>query len=255
MNNGGFLKDFLDEHYVRYHTREFIPQDPICIPHQFSKTQDIEISSFWVAMLAWGQRGTIIKKGRELMRIMDNSPHDFVLNCSEKDLKSLMNFKHRTFNSTDSLYFVDFFKRFYQTFSSLEEAFLPLEGKFTEMRSSLSCFHQLFFDSDHAPIRTRKHVATPDRNSACKRMNMFLRWMVRKDPKGIDFGIWKKIKPKDLICPCDVHVIRTARRLGLVKRKQNDWKMAIELTAKLKNFDPDDPVKYDFALFGLSVLN
>ena len=255
MKNAGFLKEFLDEQYLRYNTRDFIPQDPICIPHQFSKIQDIEISGFWVAMLAWGQRKTIINKGKELMHIMDNSPHDFIMNCSEKDLKSMMNFKHRTFNSTDSLYFVDFFKRFYKEHSSLEEAFLPVGGKFTDMRLSLSCFHQRFFDSDHAPGRTRKHVATPARNSACKRINMFLRWMVRKDSNGVDFGIWKKIRPRDLICPCDLHVQRTARRLGLVTRKQNDWKMALELTEKLRIFDPEDPVKYDFALFGLSVLN
>ena len=255
MKNGGSLKDFLDQQYVRYNTRDFIPQDPICIPHQFSKIQDIEISGFWIAMLAWGQRGTIIKKGKELMHIMDNSPHDFVLNCSEQDLKCLMDFKHRTFNSTDSLYFVDFFKRFYKSHNSLEEAFLPMDEKFRDMRSSLSCFHQRFFDSGHAPFRTRKHVATPARKSACKRLNMFLRWMVRNDTIGVDFGIWKNIKPKDLICPCDVHVERTARRLGLVKRKQNDWKMAIELTDELRLLDPEDPVKYDFALFGLSVLN
>ena len=249
------LKQFLDDHCQKYNNSDFIVNDPISIPHRFSKLQDIEISGFWIAMLAWGQRKTIINKGVELMDLMDHAPHDYVLGCTDSDLQRLTAFKHRTFNSTDSLYFVDFFKRYYQLHDSLEEAFLDEQGNFTNMQSSIKGFHERFFHSEHAPRRTRKHVATPERNSACKRINMFLRWMVRKDDSGVDFGIWNRISPKDLICPCDVHVERTARRLGLVDRKQTDWKMALELTENLKQFDPEDPVKYDFALFGLSVMD
>ena len=249
------LKTFLDQNYRRYNNPEFIPLDPICIPHRFSKKQDIEISGFWIAMLAWGQRKTIINKGSELMHAMDHAPHDFVLNCADRDLRKMMQFKHRTFNGTDALYFVEFFRRFYRKHSSLEQAFVPEGRKFQGMKEVLSNFHKLFFDSEFAPNRTRKHVATPDRNSACKRINMFLRWMVRNDQHGVDFGLWEKIKPQDLICPCDVHVERTARRLGLVHRKQADWKMAVELTENLKQLDPEDPVKYDFALFGMSIMD
>jgi len=246
------LKTFLDKSYRCYNNPDFIPGDPICIPHRFTKKQDIEISAFWIAMLSWGQRKTIISKGSELMHFMDHAPYDFVLSCSDKELRKMMLFKHRTFNGTDALYFVEFFKRFYQQYTSLEQAFIPDGLKFNGMREVLSNFHHLFFDSEFVPHRTRKHVATPDRNSACKRINMFLRWMVRNDRCGVDFGLWKKIKPQHLICPCDVHVERTARRLGLVHRKQADWKMAVELTENLKQLDPEDPVKYDFALFGLS---
>jgi uncharacterized protein (TIGR02757 family) len=252
MKEHGSLKQFLDQQCQKYNTPEFIPQDPISIPRRFSKLQDIEISGFWIAMLSWGQRKTIINKGDELMTIMDNAPYEFVMGCSDSDLKRLSRFKHRTFNSTDSLYFVDFFKRFYQQQSSLENAFLTDQGAFADVRASISSFHQQFFNVDYAPQRTRKHVATPDRNSACKRINMFLRWMVRKDHQGVDFGLWEVLRPRDLICPCDVHVERTARQLGLVTRKQSDWKMAVELTTNLRLLDPDDPVKYDFALFGLS---
>jgi len=246
------LKEFLDQLYLKHNNRSFIPFDPISIPHRFTRKQDIEISGFWVAMLAWGQRKTIINKGTELMALMDNAPYEFILGHSEHDLKRLTNFKHRTFNSTDTLYFVDFFKRYYRNHHSLEEAFLLAGGSFDEMKKAISRFHQTFFDADYAPVRTRKHVATPERNSACKRINMFLRWMVRKDSNGVDFGLWEGISTSELICPCDLHVERTARSLGLITRKQTDWKMAEELTRNLRKFDPDDPVKYDFALFGLS---
>ena len=252
---GPELKTFLDTNYLRYNNPEFIPGDPISIPHRFTRLQDIEISGFWIAMLAWGQRKTIINKGVELMHIMDHAPYDFVRTCSDRELRKMTTFKHRTFNGTDALYFVEFFRRFYGEHKSLEEAFLPKGQKFIGMKEVLSNFHRFFFNSEFAPARTRKHVATPERNSACKRINMFLRWMVRKDRYGVDFGLWQRIKPKDLICPCDLHVERTARSLGLVKRKQTDWKMAVELTEHLKKFDPTDPVKYDFALFGLSSMH
>ncbi len=244
------LKPLLEQKFREYNRLEFIEQDPISIPHRFNKLQDIEISGFWVAMLAWGQRKTIINKGLELMELMDNAPHQFIMQHQEQDLKKFESFKHRTFNATDTLYFIDFFRRFYQQHHSLEQAFL--QGY--TMRERLGNFHQAFFEAPYAPQRTRKHIATPLRKSACKRINMFLRWMVRKDDAKVDFGLWSNIHARDLICPCDVHVERVARKLGLIKRKQVDWNTAEELTANLKLLDPQDPVKYDFALFGMGVM-
>ena len=246
------LKKFLDEKVEQYNRPEFIQDDPISIPHQFSSKQDIEISGFFAATLAWGLRKTIINNCNRLLALMDHAPYEFVTNHQDSDLKNLEKFVHRTFNSTDLLYFIHFFKRHYTNFESLETAFGDTEAR--DMKEKLSNFHHYFFDHQYAPQRTRKHLATPDRKSACKRMNMFLRWMVRKDESGVDFGIWGSIKSKDLICPLDVHVGRTARKLGLIQRKQNDWTTATELTEHLKKMDPSDPVKYDFALFGLGVI-
>ncbi len=249
------IKDLLDEKYLLYNRPDFIKDDPVSIPHAFTNKQDIEIAGFWASILAWGQRITIINKCRLLFEMMDNAPHDFMLNHTEKDLKPFLNFKHRTFNATDTLYFIQFFKEFYSQNDSLEAGFMkgdPYSDNF--MKSSLSAFHHLFFESEIAPQRTRKHIATPERKSACKRLNMFLRWMVRKDEHGVDFGIWHNIKPGQLICPCDLHVDRVGRKLGLIQRKQTDWQTAEELTFNLRLMDPDDPVKYDFALFGLGIM-
>ena len=249
------LKDFLEEKYELYNRPEFIALDPVSIPHQFTKKQDIEIAGFWAAVLAWGQRITIINKCQELFAMMDNSPHDFILNHSENDLKPFLHFKHRTFNATDTLYFIQFFREYYQQNDSLENAFLrPKASSKHFVKESLTSFHELFFESELAPARTRKHIATPARKSACKRLNMFLRWMVRQDDKGVDFGIWHRIMPAQLICPCDLHVDRVARKLGLIQRKPTDWQTAEELTAALRRMDSNDPVKYDFALFGLGVI-
>ncbi|MFN6945903.1 MAG: TIGR02757 family protein [Cytophagaceae bacterium] len=249
------LRDFLEEQYLRFNTSEFIDNDPVCIPHSFTLKQDIEIMGLWSAVLAWGQRVTIINKCRELIRYMDNAPYDFILNHSDEDLKPLLRFKHRTFNDVDTLYFIHFFKDFYSKHESLEEAFVyGMKDSDPNIGPGLVGFHKLFFSLEEAPSRTKKHISTPARNSACKRLNMFLRWMVRKDNKGVDFGIWDKIKPSQLICPCDVHVDRVARQLGLIQRKQTDFLTAVELTENLKKFDPEDPVKYDFALFGVGVV-
>jgi uncharacterized protein (TIGR02757 family) len=245
------LKKYLDSKVDEYDQPFFIKDDPISIPHLFSKQQDIEIAGFFAAMFAWGNRTTIIQKSKELMQLMEMCPHDFCLHHSPKELKRLLNFKHRTFNSTDLLYFIEFFKTHYSHYKSLEEAF-TMHGNTTE--KMLSGFHHYFFLLEHAPARTKKHIATPEKKSTCKRLNMFLRWMVRNDNKGVDFGIWKNISPSQLICPIDLHVARVARHLGLLKRKQTDWLAAIELTAALRKFDNDDPVKYDFALFNLGVI-
>jgi uncharacterized protein (TIGR02757 family) len=273
------LQNFLDSKVEQYNRPEFIANDPICIPHLFAKKQDIEIAGFFAAILAWGQRKTIINKCRELLARMDNSPHDFVLHHQDADLKQLLQFKHRTFNDTDLLYFIAFFKAHYAKYNSLEHAFIP-ENAFqngyletisdlptVEMSSavcfasdlnftieqSLNYFRSYFFSLEDFPHRTKKHISSPAQKSTCKRLNMFLRWMVRKDNKGVDFGIWETLKPEHLICPCDVHVDRVGRLLGLITRKQTDWLTAIELTNNLKQFDHSDPVKYDFALFGLGV--
>lgn len=249
-----YLKDFLDQKVTQYNQPGFIELDPVSIPHRFSIKQDIEIAGFFAATLAWGQRKTIINKCLQLMEMMDNSPYQFMLHHKESDLKPFLNFKHRTFNDLDTLYFIRFFSAFYKEKESLESAFTIGWNEEEDIMSVLlKNFHKYFFQDPFAPSRTKKHVATPDRNSACKRLNMFLRWMVRKDEKGVDFGIWDTIRPYQLICPCDLHVDRVGRKLGLITRKQTDWWTAVELTRRLREFDPIDPVKYDFALFGLGV--
>ena len=246
------LQELLNEKVAKYNRKEFIQDDPIQIPHLFTRMQDIEIAGFFAATLAWGQRKTIISKCKELMVLLDSSPYEFILHHHVRDLKKLSNFKHRTFQYTDLLYFIEFFKQHYLKHQSLESAFIISSDEF-KMEESLVKFHHYFFSLDDFPMRTKKHVATPERKSACKRINMFLRWMVRKDNQHVDFGIWSKIKPSQLICPIDLHVERVARKLKLIKRKQADWQTAIELTDSLKKFDPNDPVKYDYALFGLGV--
>ena len=248
------LQAFLDEQVERYNQPNFIENDPISIPHRFQRRQDIEISGFVAAVLAWGQRKTIINKCREFFGYMGNAPYDFVRHHQEVDLKPFLNFKHRTFNATDALYFIEFFRHLYEQHDSLEDVFLiGMNDNSENVEPGLIHFQQEFFSLPDAPDRTRKHVATPARKSACKRINMFLRWMVRQDDRGVDFGLWHRLRPAQLVCPCDVHVDRVARRLGLITRKQTDWQTALELTERLRQFDPHDPVKYDFALFGLGV--
>lgn len=248
------LKAFLDQKVLEYNQPDFITLDPISIPHRFSKKQDIEIAGFIAATLAWGQRKTIINKCLELLTMMDNAPYDFITNHEDSDLKPFLHFKHRTFNDIDTLYLIEFFSKFYRNHSSLEAAFcMGWNDSPDVMEVLLTNFHELFFRDPDAPQRTRKHVATPKRKAACKRINMFLRWMVRQDEQGVDFGIWHNIKPYQLICPCDLHVDRVGRKLGLITRKQTDWLTAMELTSNLRALDPVDPVKYDFALFGLGV--
>jgi len=252
------LKKFLDTKVAEYNRPAFIDADPVCIPHMFSKKQDIEISGFFAAIFAWGIRTTIINKSKELMQLMQMAPHDFCLNHTENDLKKLLQFKHRTFNATDLLYCIEFLKFHYSNNNRLETAFFPTkvlkQATDYKVELGLSYFHHYFFSLEDAPNRTRKHIATPYKNSSCKRLNMYLRWMIRNDKKGVDFGIWKKIQPSELICPIDLHVARVAKRFQLLYRKQADWAAAVELTQYLRTLDPADPVKYDFALFGLGVM-
>jgi uncharacterized protein (TIGR02757 family) len=245
------LKQFLDRKVKEYNQPSFIKDDPVCIPHLFTRQQDIEIAGFFAAMFAWGNRTTIIQKSKELMMMMEMQPYQFCLDAEQKELKNLFAFKHRTFNTTDLLYFVEFFRFHYSKQKSLETAF-TMHGKTIE--EMLTGFHHYFFSLEEIPLRTKKHIATPERKSTCKRLNMFLRWMVRNDNKGVDFGIWKNISPTQLICPIDVHVARVARHFKLLTRSQTDWTAALELTDQLRRFDAKDPAKYDFALFALGVV-
>jgi uncharacterized protein (TIGR02757 family) len=260
----GRLQDFLDQRVTRYNQPAFIPQDPVSIPHFFSKQADQEIAGFFAAIFSWGNRTTIIRKSRELMERMDNAPYEFILHHRDADLKNLLGFMHRTFNETDLLYFVHFLHLHFSgihprrpkgmNHQTLESAFSHwMDPTDTDVGKALTGFYQYFIALEDLPGRTRKHVASPDRKSTCKRLNMFLRWMVRKDDQGVDFGIWNCIQPAQLVCPVDLHVARVARRFGLLQRKQTDWLAAIELTQQLRTMDPLDPVKYDFALFGLGI--
>ncbi|MFI5153678.1 MAG: TIGR02757 family protein [Chitinophagales bacterium] len=249
------LKEFLDRKVEEYNQPAFIADDPISIPHRFSKMQDIEIAGFFSAVFSWGNRKTIIGKSKELMDRMGHSPYAFIRDHQEKDLKRLVGFRHRTFNDTDLLYFVHFLRHHYLQFDSLEDAFLadPIQGR-KFMESALNNFQKQFTSLPDAPARTFKHIASPEKKSTCKRLNMFLRWMVRKDDRRVDFGIWNRINPSLLICPIDLHVARVAKKFGLLTRSNADWTAAIELTENLRSFDPEDPVKYDFALFGLGIV-
>ena len=249
------LKAFLNNRVREFNQPSFITQDPISIPHKFAKKEDREIAGLFAAIFAWGLRTTIINKANELMERMDHAPHQFVLQHQPQDLKKLLGFKHRTFNDTDLLYFIEFLHYHYVSHKSLETAFTKwMQPGDEHVGNALSGFHRYFFSLPYVPGRTKKHIATPDHNSSCKRLNMYLRWMVRNDQQGVDFGIWKKIKPSQLICPLDVHVQRTARQLGLLESPKSDWNAALELTSRLRELDAQDPVKYDFALFGMGVI-
>ena len=249
------LKIFLDKKVEMYNQPFFIESDPICVPHSFSKKQDIEIAGFFASIFAWGNRTTIINKSKELMKLMHNAPHDYCLHHTSKDLKQLLSFKHRTFNTTDLLYFVEFLKYHYKSHDTLETAFVQsMKKKDENIENGLNGFYDYFFSLPDVPKRTRKHIASPNKKSSCKKLNMYLRWMVRNDKKGVDFGLWKNIKPSQLIIPLDLHVFRVAKKFNLITRNQSDWLSAIELTEILKHLDHKDPVKYDFALFSLGVL-
>jgi uncharacterized protein (TIGR02757 family) len=248
------LKEILDLAVETYNCPDFIPLDPISIPHRLDLPQDREIMGFWTAILSWGQRTTILAKANELLEYMEGTPYDFVCHHQDSDLKAMLRFRHRTFNDEDLLHFMAFFKAHYQAYPGLESAFLRgWHAEDETVEQALDGFHEYFFSLPDAPQRTRKHVAAPHRGSTCKRLNMFLRWMVRRDNQGVDFGCWQQIRPDQLVIPLDVHVERVARKLGLLERNARDWKAALELTAALRAFDAEDPVKYDFALFGMGV--
>ncbi|CDF79098.1 conserved hypothetical protein (DUF2400) [Formosa agariphila KMM 3901] len=245
------LKEFLDEKVILYNNPKFIESDPIQIPHQFTLKEDIEISGFLTATISWGNRKSIIKNAKSMMELLDNSPYDFVINHSEKDLESLNAFVHRTFNGDDLSQFIKSLNHIYTQHSGLEMLFSKYAST-DSLQPSIHEFKNVFFENPHLQ-RTQKHISDPLKNSAAKRINMYLRWMVRNDNTGVDFGIWNSLSPSQLSCPLDVHSGNVARKLGLLSRKQNDGKALLELDTALRALDENDPVKYDFALFGLGV--
>lgn len=246
------LKKLLDEKAAFYNRPFFIGTDPISVPHRFSRKDDIEIAGFLVATIAWGQRKSIIQSGLRLMELMEWQPADFIRNFSEVDLKPFSTFVHRTFNFNDLEFFLFSLKNIYQEHGGLEQCFTKPYLQNIDVKEAITGFRKVFFDIPHLP-RTQKHVSNPDSGSSAKRLNMFMRWMVRKDDTGVDFGLWKGISPADLYCPLDLHSGRVARWLGLLQRKQSDWKAVEELTENLRKLNPEDPVMYDFALFGMGV--
>ncbi|MFH4965825.1 TIGR02757 family protein [Gaetbulibacter sp. M235] len=249
--NKAELKEFLDSKVEQYNKLQFIESDPIQVPHQFILKEDIEIAGFLTATISWGNRKSIIKNAKRMVELLDNSPYDFVLNHHETDLEKLKSFVHRTFNGEDFIQFIKSLQHIYKNHNGLESVFLKHAEK-NSLQSSISKFKSIFFEEEHL-IRTQKHISDPLKNSAAKRINMFLRWMIRNDNAGVDFGIWNSLSSSQLSCPLDVHSGNVARKLGLLKRKQNDGKALIELDTALRKLDSKDPVKYDFALFGLGV--
>lgn len=245
------LKDFLNEKVNLYNNPKFIESDPIQIPHQFSKKEDIEIAAFLTATIAWGNRKSIIKNANRMVELLDYSPFEFIMQHQESDLEKLSPFVHRTFNGDDFMQFIKSLQHIYKNHNGLEPVFLKHAEK-DSLQNSIHQFKSIFFEIPHL-ARTQKHVSDPLKNSAAKRINMYLRWMVRNDNNGVDFGIWKSLSPSQLSCPLDVHSGNVARKLGLLKRKQNDGKALAELDKALRKLDVKDPVKYDFALFGLGV--
>lgn len=243
------LQSFLDFKTQQYESVEFITHDPIQIPHQFSKKEDIEIAAFLSATIAWGNRVSILKSAQKMIDMMGTSPHEFVLNHQEKDFKHLKGYVHRTFNEQDLMYFIISLNNIYKNHGGLEKLFSNSKN---DLQERIHQFKKTFFELNH-PSRTQKHISDPLKGSAAKRINMFLRWMVRSNDKGVDFGIWESIPTSALSVPLDVHTGKVARKLGLLNRKQNDAKAVKELDNNLRKFDPIDPVKYDFALFGLGV--
>lgn len=246
------IKEFLDEKTEKYNNLDFIGTDPIQMPHQFTESQDIEISAFLASTIAWGQRVTIIKNMQKLIALMDNAPYDFITNSKESDLDRFTYFKHRTFNGVDCKFFIQSLKNIYKNRGGLGEVFQNLFIEEGSVFKTLAKFRDVFFEIPYQE-RTQKHVSNVLKNSSAKRLNMFLRWMVRKDNSGVDFGLWEKIPMSELFLPLDVHTGNVARKLGLLNRKQNDWKSVNEVTQILRTLDTIDPIKYDFALFGLGV--
>jgi uncharacterized protein (TIGR02757 family) len=245
------LKEFLDEKVEKYNRPHFIEEDPIQIPHRFEEKEDVEIAGFLASTIAWGKRVMIIKNAARIMELMDHAPHDFVRNHSEDDLNAFDGFVHRTFNAEDLKYFMRKLQQIYQE-EGLEQLFVPKEDEIN-LKGAFERFHHRFFEGKETNFRTRKHIANPGKGSSAKRLTMYLRWMARPGNTGVDFGIWNQVPLSKLSCPLDVHTGNVGRSLGFITRKANDWKSVEELDTHLRKLDPEDPAKYDFALFGLGV--
>ena len=249
------IKDLLDEKYFQFNNTSFIETDPISIPHQFTKKEDIEIAGFLIATIAWGQRISIINNGNKLMRLMNHEPYEFIMNFSKKDALRFENFVHRTFNSTDCIFFLNSLKNIYTKHKGLEYAFsVNISEDENNIKNAITNFRKLFLCIPHQS-RSDKHISNPSAKSSAKRLCMYLRWMVRKDKHGVDFGIWQSIKPSQLCLPLDIHTGNVSRKLGLLTRTQNDWQAVEEITSVLREFDKTDPIKYDFSLFGLGAFD
>lgn len=246
------IRELLDRLYEKYNTPDFIEHDPISIPHGFAGRGDREVSGFLAATIAWGNRKAIVKSARRMVEYMDGQPYDFTLNASPQELARLEKYVHRTFNGGDFISFVLALRSLIERYGGIGEFFEQTWERTGDMRAVLSEFRARFFDIDHQG-RCEKHVSSIDKGASCKRLNMYLRWMVRDDGRGVDFGMWKRIPASALYLPLDVHSGNMGRALGLLKRKQNDWKSVEEITGALRELDPDDPVKYDFALFGAGI--
>lgn len=248
------MKHFLDSLADRYNNRSFISADPVSIPHRFTERHDIEISGLLTSAISWGRRDLILRSADRLMKMMDNEPHRFVISASAKEIDSIRHFVHRTFNGEDAVTFLHSIRNIYSNYGSIENVISADLNAGNDMKHAISRLHEIFFSGPHNK-KCERHLPDISRGSAGKKLNMYLRWMVRKDDAGVDFGIWQSVSPSMLYIPLDLHAGNTARKLGLLTRKQNDWKAVEELTEVLRSFDPVDPVRYDFALFGAGVNN
>lgn len=246
------LKEILETNYYKYNTPDFIETDPIQIPHSFSKKENIEISALLTSIIAWGRRDIIIRNAKRMIELMDNSPYDFIQNATENELDYCKKFVHRTFNGDDFVFFIKSLRNIYKNHGGLHNVFYKGYKKNKSIKEAISNFRKIFLETEHQ-AKSEKHIANVDKNSAAKRINMFLMWLVRRDNKGVHFGLWDNISPSDLYLPLDVHTANMSRILNLLERKQNDWKAVEEVTNKLKKFDSEDPVKYDFSIFGLDL--
>ena len=251
-NKSNELKEMLDHYHDRFNRSSFIEKDPVSIPHLFSKKEDIEISGLITATISWGNRAAILKSANKMMQLMDFSPFDFVMNHTKSDLKQLNAFVHRTFNGIDLIFFIQSLQSLYLKYGGLEQSFSMDDSKNADLSLRIHQFRKRFFETRHMS-RSEKHVSDPLKNSSAKRICMFLRWMVRKDRRNVDFGIWHTVKANELYLPLDVHTGNIGRKLGLLNRRQNDWKAVMEITGNLKKLDSNDPVKYDYALFGMGI--
>jgi uncharacterized protein (TIGR02757 family) len=246
------LKELLDQKYAEYNNKSFIDTDPIQIPHRFEQKENIEISAFLSSTIAWGQRKSIINNSKKMMAVMDNNPIEYLKNVSDKEIEKIRDITHRTFNYIDFQFFIKSLKNIYTNYGGLEKVFTDGYKKNNTIKEAIRYFREIFFSIPFLE-RTSRHIANVEKNSAAKRINLLLMWMVRKDNSGVHFGLWNKIPTSSLMLPIDIHTGNTARALGLLNRKQNDWKAVEEVTSSLREFDPIDPVKYDFSLFGIDL--